>query len=73
MAGGVKLTGARGSGARGHGSEIRRHREKAGEKGNSRRPSQRPEEEAEATGAMVGGQSSRTLVNRAPNGHEIPN
>ena len=60
IAGGMEVTGARGSGARGHGSEIRRHREKAGEEGNSPRPSRRPEEEAEATGAMAGGQSSRT-------------
>ena len=73
MAGGEKFTGARGSGARGHGSEIRMHRKKAGEEGNSPRPSQRPEEEAEATGAIVGGQISRTLADRTPNGHEIPN
>jgi len=65
MAGGVKLTGARGSGARGHGSEIRRHREKAGEEGNSPRPSRRPEEKVGAAAAMADGQELTALADWA--------
>ena len=44
IAGGMEVTEALGQRPMGHGSEIRRHREKSGEEGNSPRPSRRPEE-----------------------------
>ena len=44
IAGGMEVTGARGQRPTGHGSEIRRHREKAEEEGNSARAKKWPEE-----------------------------
>ena len=58
MAGGVEVTGARGTRPTGHGSKNRGHREKEGEQGNSARLTRRPEDTAEATVAMAGGEST---------------
>ena len=60
IAGGMEVTGARGQRPTGHGSEIRRHWEKAGEEGNSARAKKWLEDAGSAVAAMAGGQGLRS-------------
>jgi len=55
MAGGVKLTGARGKGPTAHGSKNQKHRANEGERANTSMPRNRPEGKAGAADTMAGG------------------
>jgi len=55
MAGGVKITGARGKGPTGHGSKNQKHRAKEGERASTSMPRNRPEGKAGAADTMAGG------------------
>ena len=65
MAGGVKLTGARGKGPTAHGSKNQKHRANEGERANTSMPRNRPEGKAGAADTMAGAESIRAHAKRA--------
>jgi len=73
MAGGVKLTGARGKGPTAHGSKNQKHRANEGERANTSMPRNRPEGKAGAADTMAGGMELADVCGKGAKSHETRN
>ena len=73
MAGGVKITGARGKGPTGHGSKNQKHRANEGERANTSMPRNRPEGKAGAADTMAGGMELADVCGKGAKSHETRN
>ena len=73
MAGGVKLTGARGKGPTAHGSKNQKHRANEGERANTSMPRNRPEGKAGAVDTMTGGLELADVCGKGAKSHETRN
>ena len=73
MAGGVKLTGARGKGPTAHGSKNQKHRANEGERANTSMPRNRPEGKAWAADTMAGGMELADVYGKGAKSHETRN